>query len=424
MSHQTIVLSYTSDQQHIINCLQKQLSNATRYAYNRSKDGLSQTETRNAIKSLNNVTSDAFLNQCAVACGFDIHKSAQERNQQTVVFGSKKSLKLRSTSKISKEQWKQQRLLPIYCIGESNQKGNRKFKLDLANNQIIFKLSRNQHITLNLPVISKNHKKLLVILQKQCEMKENCFTVKLTDSKIYITFEQLKQESKTIHTRYAGIDLNPNYLGLVICENGRVLFQKLYNFSELNQQDANKIKHEKIEACKDIHCQLVHWKVSRLCLEDLNIKSKDHNKGKTFNKLVNNKWHRQLIVEQLTKRCDISGIYIKKVNAAYSSFVGNLLYNLPDALSSALEIARRGCETSSGLFPELISYDNLTNRWKEESNWSYSNWKELFLEFRSKNLLNRYRVSMSSLDLVFEPFTSDKSLVFYYINYKLVYFDV
>lgn len=255
-------------------------------------------------------------------------------------------------------------------------------------------------------------------------MKENCFTVKLTDKTISISFEQLKQESKKLQSRYAGIDLNPNYLGLVICENGKVLFQKLYNFSELNQQDVNKIKHEKIEACKDIHCQLVHWKVSRLCLEDLNIKSKQHNKGKTFNKLVNNKWHRKLIVEQLVKRCDISGIYVKKVNAAYSSFVGNLLYQLPDALSSALEIARRGCVSSSGFYPRLCGDEYLANRWKEESFKSCVNWVELYLEFKSKNLLSRYRVSMTLEELVFKSFTSDKSLVYNYINYKLVYFDV
>ena len=81
MSIQTIILSYESDQQHTINCIQKQLSNATRYAYNRSKDGWSQIQTRNAIKTLHNISTDAFLNQCAVANGYGIHKSAQDINQ-------------------------------------------------------------------------------------------------------------------------------------------------------------------------------------------------------------------------------------------------------------------------------------------------------------------------------------------------------
>lgn len=71
MSIQTIILSYKSDQQHVINCLQKQLSNATRYAYNRSIDGWNQTQTKDAIKTLYNISSDSYLNQCAVINGFN-----------------------------------------------------------------------------------------------------------------------------------------------------------------------------------------------------------------------------------------------------------------------------------------------------------------------------------------------------------------
>ena len=93
-----------------------------------------------------------------------------------------------------------------------------------------------------------------------------------------------------------------------------------------------------------------------------------------------------------------------------------------DALSSALEIARRGCATSSGFYPDLIDIDNLANRWKEELSWSYSNWKELYLEFKSKNLLNRYRVSMSQKDLVFEPFIARNTHILSYINDNFVYF--
>lgn len=139
MSIQTIKLSYQSEHQNDIQELQRQLSISTRYAYNRSKNCLTQKQTRNLIKTLNNVSNDAFLNHCAVIQGFDIHKSAKTREQDKLIF-AKKSFELRKASKISSQQWKQQKLLPIYSIGECLQKGNRKFKLDLANNRIIFKL--------------------------------------------------------------------------------------------------------------------------------------------------------------------------------------------------------------------------------------------------------------------------------------------
>ena len=416
MSIQTIKLRYTSVNIEDIKELQKQLSISFKYAYNRAKNGFNQVQTREFIKSLNNTSNDSFLNHCAVTKGFAAYKSAQERNTSKVVFGGRKNLIALQNNKITKEKWKELRQQPIYCIGETNQKGNRKFKLNIENNCIIFKLSKNQHFVLNLLDLKANQRKLLQKLQNECELKENCFTINLSQTHISISFEQKKQEIKKSNSRYAGIDLNPNYIGLVICENNKVVYQKIYKFSHLNQADTNKIKYEKIIACKDIHNLLVYWQVSRLCLEDLNIQSKNHNKGKTFNKLVNNKWHRLLIQEQLIKRCDISGIYIKKVNAAYSSFVGNLTHQLPDALSSALEIARRGKENTTGFYPNLISCENLSRQWKDAINWSFSNWVELYGIFKSKNLMKEYRVSMHSPSLVFQNFISINSKVSSYIS--------
>ena len=108
--------------------------------------------------------------------------------------------------------------------------------------------------------------------------------------------------------------------------------------------------------------------------------------------------------------------YAKKVNCAYSSFVGNLIYQLPDALSTALEIARRGKENSSGFYPNLISKEDLSRQWKDAINWSFSNWTELYLIFKSKNLMKEYRVSMHSTSLVFKNFISINSKVSAYIS--------
>lgn len=417
MSIQTIVLSYTSINKHEINCLQKQLSNVTRYAFNRCKDGWDQKQTRKSVKTLKSISNDSFFNQCAIMQGFDIAKSADLRGQNKLIFGSKKIWEKRQRNEITNEEWKQSRLLPIYSIGETNQKGNRKFVLDIDNNQILFKSNKNNHYVLNIEKIARNQLRLLKQLEKQCAMMSNCFTVKLTVDKIYISFEQLSTKVPTKKSRYAGIDLNPNFLGFVVCENNKVIFQKLYDLTDLNKIDnKNKKKHEKIAICKDIHKQLVHFQVNKLCIEDLNIKSKNHNKGKTFNKLVNNLWNKRLFINQLTKDCDVSGILVKPVIPAYSSFIGNLLYQLPDALSSALEVARRGHENSNSIFPELISVEKLANQWKDALTWSFSNWKTLFEVFKSKNLMSEYRVSMSRERLVFKRFIRKKTKVAIHVS--------
>ena len=143
MSIQTIKLRYSSVNIEDIKELQNQLSISFKYAYNRAKNGFNQVQTRELIKSLNNTSNDAFLNHCAVMKGFAAFKSAQERNATKVVFGGRKNLIALQNNKITKEKWKELRQQPIYCIGETNQKGNRKFKLNIENNCIIFKLSKN-----------------------------------------------------------------------------------------------------------------------------------------------------------------------------------------------------------------------------------------------------------------------------------------
>jgi hypothetical protein len=79
----------------------------------------------------------------------------------------------------------------------------------------------------------------------------------------------------------------------------------------------------------------------------LKINSDDKNKGKKFNKLVNNLWNRNALVNNLIKRCNIFNIKLLKVKPEYSSFIGNFLYrslNLPDMVLASIELGRRAYE--------------------------------------------------------------------------------
>lgn len=82
-------------------------------------------------------------------------------------------------------------------------------------------------------------------------------------------------------------------------------------------------------------------------MEDLNIESKDHKNGRSFNRLVNSQWCRDLFVHQIRKRLSLSMIQLEEIAAAYSSFIGNLAYRslrLPDMCLSSIEIGRRAYE--------------------------------------------------------------------------------
>ena len=120
-----------------------------------------------------------------------------------------------------------------------------------------------------------------------------------------------------------------NVCGLVLMETQ---FLKMYTFTHfcLDLQKASMISLKK--------CLII-------ILQNLNIKSSDKGSGRTFNRLCNNVWNRNLVVNKLKMLSVIYVYELVEVNPVYSSFIGNLLYgseNTPDMIASSIEIARRG----------------------------------------------------------------------------------
>jgi hypothetical protein len=112
-----------------------------------------------------------------------------------------------------------------------------------------------------------------------------------------------------------------------------------------------------------------YWKCSKLCIEDLNIKSSDKKQGRTFNRLCNNVWNRNLVVNKLKMLSVIYGYELVEVNPVYSSFIGNLLYGnstTPDMIASSIEISRRGYKKfQKDWFYPIFNVDNLNEQWKQ-----------------------------------------------------------
>ena len=117
------------------------------------------------------------------------------------------------------------------------------------------------------------------------------------------------------------------------------------------------------------------------CIEDLDIKSKDAERGRGYNRLVNNNWCRNKLELNLQKRCNIFDIKFVKVKPDFSSFVGNFLFrslNLPDMVLASIEIGRRGYEFNlqyikktkqikhNIVFPDLGAYKDFYAKSLEE----------------------------------------------------------
>ena len=308
-------------------------------------------------------------------------------------------------------------------------------------NTIIFKVSKKEHLTLNLVGVSKKYRDYLNQLVTLQINKSIPITYKLDTKYVYISFDlnKLKRNLKVqdkIKDRVFGIDLNPNYIGYSVVDwkndgsykiikTGSISLKALNDYDDsLKEQGyssqskeriyiSNKRNHEVIQIAHQLSKLANHFGCEIFSLEYINIKQGDKQKGRKFNKLCNNQWCRNLLVSQLKKMNCLYKIRTIEVQPQYSSFIGNLVYRvhrLPDYVLASIEIGRRGYE----FYHQYILKDK-----KMEKNIIFGNYeKDLnlynisleeigiresfnsFIEMYSfiKNSKMRYRVSLDEID--------------------------
>ena len=233
-------ISLNVSDQMIVADLQRQQSRVIRSAYSLFQKGNNEKEIRAKLKHMNNVDLiGSWFQQSAIKDAYYMYLADKELEVKTRIFGGKNNLKNRSQNKISKIDWKQNRLLPITSIGTASYYGNMKFAFDVIdNNQIILKINRHQHIQITLPKLRKKYKDTLYQLELLTNDKKLPISFKLTTTHIFITYDENRlerevQQNKKIVDRVLGIDMNPNYIGTSIQQNNIILSTKFYDLSKL-----------------------------------------------------------------------------------------------------------------------------------------------------------------------------------------------
>lgn len=138
----TLKIPYKSSDEFkpFLNNLRREYSSLVRYSYNRLKEGMSEKDIRGLHKSLNNIDNlDAWTRQCAIN---EAKQILNKHGENKVIFGGKSNMVRYLKGLINKDKYKESRLLPLNIFGEMANGGNRKFKLDLFNDRIIYKHSR------------------------------------------------------------------------------------------------------------------------------------------------------------------------------------------------------------------------------------------------------------------------------------------
>ena len=368
----------------------------------------------------------------------DINDSYIE--DKKVIFGTRKLFERRRKGLISKEDYAKAKLRPLYSIGEAYRYGNRKFRLTEDGN-LIFQPEPKVKIKLNL-IPNKRKSVIDRIYLLQCD-RSTPITYKLDFNYIYISLDETALEYhkvETIKNRVMSIDMNPNYIGWSIVDwksssdydvikNGVISIKKLNDKQNSSNEDStgqskysNKRKTDIDLISKNLVNTAIHYKCSIFSIEELKFdnKNKDKKKGKKYNRLVNNLWCRNRLVNNLSKRCNVNGIRLQSVKADYSSFIGNILYrelNLPDMVLSSIEIGRRAYEFVSQyisktsiqrkniVFPDVN--DDFYVAWTkslEEFNLSdkITTWKQFYSKIKKSKQV--YRLSLDKFDLKFSIF--------------------
>jgi IS605 OrfB family transposase len=413
----TIKLPYYIESENLktLEKLRKQYSSVVRFSYNRFLEGKSQKDIRLLTSFLNNIN---LLNSWMIQCGIKEAESIYSKNlDKKVIFGSKNNFNKRIKGLISNSELKEKRILPIMIQGESTKMGNRLFKLNIINNnEIIFKVSRQQHIKIKLPRLRNNYKKSLYNLEQLNDIKQGekglTYSIRIDSNNIYISFEPIKDQYNLLNDRYIGIDLNPNEIGISI-KKGDMILEKRHYVLNIKENDHNKVKHEIFEISKGIEKLFKKWNCKYVFIEDLTIKSKQHNKGRKFNKMINNQWIRKDFINNLEKRVKNLGGKLFKINPVYSSFIGNMIHDFSDPINASLEIGRRGYEViilkNKKFYPDI---NLVKDQWKEYLTKSVNNWKEFFAVIKNSGM--RYRISLDESFNVLS-LLSKKSKISYYL---------
>ena len=318
---------------------------------------------------------------------------------------------------ITKEELKESRNTGILSEGEFNQKGNRLFQIDTDNNKFIWKRSRKEHHDLVIAEkLGDKRKNVLQKLQLMMSEKKIPVTFCVKKDRIYLTYdekvvEKEKQFKGLFNNRVLGIDLNPNYFGISILEfnqkdNFKVIFKECIDITQLQEKSKNKVHFELYEIDHRILKLCKTWKVSKIAVEDLNFKKSTKFWDKEKNKLFRSQFRYSFVKTHLQTLCNVYGVEMVEVNAAYSSIIGNFIHGserCPDPVAASIEIARRSYKKfqKGWIYPSYSIKQQryrevLGNQWKEELELAYMSWKGLAGIIKKSKLKYRFQLQPSN----------------------------
>ena len=183
----------------------------------------------------------------------------------------------------------------------------------------------------------------------------------------------------TMTTRAVGIDLNPEWIGLTVVEipvgtdprNAdaiRILDHRLIKLDVPIDATPEAQATHMARAARMATSLARKWHAATVFHENGlgKLRWSKKSRGAPINQTINH-WSRNVLLGGLARRCTLSGIRISPIWGGYSTTVGNMLFDLPDACAAAAEIARRGLASLRGEKDRLPAVPQTVHlrRWKD-----------------------------------------------------------
>jgi hypothetical protein len=402
---QTISIPYqcSDEDRAFIALVQRKYSAAVRTAFKHclGEDGkpIKEKDLRDLVKRRHaGGTVDAWSLHCATLEARDLHKSGQPRH---MVFGGRSNLERRRKGLISKDQWRNLRLRPFSSRGDKIYAGNRHFKLDLDGRTCSFTMMlpkvngetmQWRTVMLHLPDMTGNAGHILRQAAELAADKKINVMFRIDQRKLHITIDpedlpnhpERQRPVRSVTRRAIGIDLNPESIGVSAIE-ARGEANDLRNITLLDHlivktvapgSTSSETVREMLAAVCDRTIGLARkWGVGVIAFEQGLGKLRSAGRNRDTNR-KNNFWTRTVLIQMMTRKARLAGIEVIEVWGGYSTTIGNIAFDAPDAAASGAEIARRVLARRAGLKDVLPVLDE---------GWLASRRKDLLLPAEAKS---------------------------------------
>lgn len=325
---------------------------------------------------------DAWSLHCATLEARDLHKSGQPKH---MVFGGRKNLDRRRKRLITREEWKAMRLRPFSSRGDKTKLGNRHFRLSLNGTFCVFSMMeprldsssnkgvKRRTVHLDLATMTGNAGDIVRQAAALASMKKINLMFRIDQEKLHIAVDPLdlpnhperRSPVRAVKGRALGVDLNPESIAASVVENTldaahlkhTNILDHFITATTAPGSTTNEVAREMLAATCDRIIRLCRkWGVGLIAVEKGLGKLRSSGRSKDTNR-KNNFWTRTIFIHMLRRKARLAGIEVVELWGGYSTTIGNIAFNAPDAAAAGPEMARRALARQAKIKETLPVFD-------------------------------------------------------------------